>query len=100
MLELHQAEWCPFSHRVRQRLTELGLSYVIHQVPPQGEDREELRRLSGGSEIPVLVSEEGAPVAGTEEILAFLDERYPEPETAEGHRRQSRAHRAHCAHCA
>ena len=24
-MELYQAEWCPHSHKVRQRLTELGL---------------------------------------------------------------------------
>ena len=31
-LELWQTEWCPASHRVRQRLTELGLTYTVHQV--------------------------------------------------------------------
>ncbi len=35
-LELWQTEWCPASRRVRQRLTELGLSYTIHQVPVHG----------------------------------------------------------------
>jgi hypothetical protein len=30
VLELWQTEWCPASHRVRQRLTELGLTYVVH----------------------------------------------------------------------
>ena len=32
-LELWQTEWCPASHRARQRLTELGLTYTVHQVP-------------------------------------------------------------------
>ena len=32
-LELWQTEWCPASHRVRQRLTELGLTYIARQVP-------------------------------------------------------------------
>lgn len=92
MLELYQAEWCPYSHEVRQRLTELGLSYVIHQVPPDSEQREELRQVSGGVRIPVLVTEQGEVVAGTEEILSRLDEDYPEPDTAPGHRRQAAAH--------
>jgi len=35
MLELYQAEWCPSSRRVRQRLTELGLDHVSRQVPAQ-----------------------------------------------------------------
>jgi glutaredoxin len=38
VLELWQAEWCPYSHRVRQRLTELGLDFVAHQVAA-GDDR-------------------------------------------------------------
>ncbi len=33
MLELFQTEWCPGSRRIRQRLTELGLDYLNHQVP-------------------------------------------------------------------
>jgi hypothetical protein len=24
MIKLYQAEWCPFSHRIRAKLTELG----------------------------------------------------------------------------
>jgi glutaredoxin len=31
-VELFQAEWCPYSHRVRQRLTELGLDFTARQV--------------------------------------------------------------------
>ena len=30
MLELYQAEDCPHSQNVREKLTELGLSYVSH----------------------------------------------------------------------
>ena len=33
MLELWQAEWCPYSHRVRLRLTELELDWVARTVP-------------------------------------------------------------------
>ena len=33
MLELHETEWCPASRRVRGRLTELGLDYLVYQVP-------------------------------------------------------------------
>ena len=33
MYELWQTEWCPASRRVRQRLTELGIDYLVHQVP-------------------------------------------------------------------
>ena len=27
-MELYQAEWCPYSSRVRQRFTELGVSFI------------------------------------------------------------------------
>jgi glutaredoxin len=30
MLELYQAEGCGYSAKVREALTELGVSYVIH----------------------------------------------------------------------
>ena len=94
MLSLFQAEWCPHSHRVRQRLTELGLPFVALQVEPQPEDRAELRDASGDDAIPVLVTEEGDAIGDADRILAWLDERYAEPPTAEGHRQQAREHAA------
>jgi glutathione S-transferase len=84
-LELWQTEWCPASHRVRQRLTELGLTYTARQVPVEREARDELMRAVGTNEIPVLVAY-GAPVHGEQAILAYLDERYIEPPDAAGQR--------------
>ena len=92
VLSLYQAEWCPGSHRVRQRLTELGLPFVALQVEPRAEEREELREASGDDSIPVLVSDEGDAVSGADAILEWLDEHYAEPPTARGHRAQARAH--------
>jgi glutaredoxin len=43
-MELYQAEWCPHSHRVRQRLTELGVVVVLRQVPADPDEREDLDR--------------------------------------------------------
>ena len=80
-LELWQTEWCPASHRVRQRLTELGLAYTTRQVPVQREARVELRRATGTNEIPVLLAG-GEPVRGEQAILAYLDRRYVEPPDA------------------
>jgi glutaredoxin 3 len=77
-LELWQTEWCPASHRVRQRLTELGLAYTTRQVPVQREARTELQRATGADEIPVLVAA-GKPLRGEETILAYLDEHFIEP---------------------
>ncbi len=44
MLELWQAEWCPASSRVRERLTELGVDYVVRQVPVEKAERTALMR--------------------------------------------------------
>jgi glutathione S-transferase len=92
VLTLYQAEWCPNSHRVRQRLTELGLPFVAMQVEPRSEDRVELREASGDDAIPVLLTEDGEAIDGADAIIAWLDEHYAEPQTARGHRAQARAH--------
>jgi glutathione S-transferase len=92
VLTLYQAEWCPESHRVRQRLTELGVPFLAMQVEPRPEDRHELREASGDDSIPVLLTEDGEAIAGADGIVAWLDEHYAEPETARGHRAQARAH--------
>ena len=63
-LELWQTEWCPASHRVRQRLTELGLAYVVRQVPVEREDRDELVTATGLDSIPVLVADGEVAVGG------------------------------------
>ncbi len=80
-LELWQTEWCPASHRVRQRLTELGLTYTTHQVPVERDARTELLRATGAGEIPVLVAD-GEPIGGEQAILAYLDEQFSEPPDA------------------
>ena len=54
-MELYQAEWCPHSHRVRQRLTELGVDFVAHQVPADPAERERMRRAVGADEIQQYV---------------------------------------------
>lgn len=92
MLTLYQAEWCPYSARVRMRFTELGLPFVAKQVEPRPVDRDELRAVSGGDSIPTLVTEGGEAIAGDDEIVAWLSARWPEPDTASGHKAQARAH--------
>ena len=79
--ELWQTEWCPASHRVRQRLTELGLTYTVHQVPVRAEARAQLRAATGANEIPVLVVD-GSIVSSEPAILAYLNEHYIEPSDA------------------
>ena len=96
LIELWQAEWCPSSHRVRQRLTELGLSFTAHQVPAERDQRVELSAISAPGLIPVLRSDD-AVIAGADEILAFLDARYEEPADAAGHRAKAERAKAMAA---
>jgi glutathione S-transferase len=85
MIELYQAEWCPHSHRVRERLTELGLDFVARQVSPDPGQRAQMRRATGEGSIPTLVDGEHV-FSGDEAILAYLDGAYEEPPEAAGHR--------------
>jgi len=80
-LELWQTEWCPASHRVRQRLTELGLTYINRQVAVEQRARAELRAATGASDIPVLLAD-GETVLGEQAILAYLNEHFIEPPDA------------------
>jgi glutathione S-transferase len=84
-LELWQTEWCPASHRVRQRLTELGLAYVARPVPVDRDDRAELFGATGQRSIPVLVAG-GETVAGELDIVTYLNTRFAEPPEAEHQR--------------
>ncbi len=72
-MKLYQREDCPFSQKVRTRLTELGLSYMAVGVPRAAERRTELVRVSGQSKTPVLV-DDGRVVVGSDSILGYLDE--------------------------
>jgi glutathione S-transferase len=88
-MELYQAEWCPQSHRVRQRLTELGLDFTARQVPADPDDRTAMQEQVGITEIPVLVVDDGAPICGDEAIIEYLG-RYHECGDADEHRTKSR----------
>jgi glutathione S-transferase len=87
MLTLYQAEWCPYSSAVRQRLTELGIDFVARQVAPRQKDRD------GEHEIPLLVNGDGERFEGTEAVFEYLEALAP-GEAEQEHRAQYRAHRA------
>lgn len=89
MLELWQTEWCPASGRVRQRLTEIGVDYLIRQVPVEKEERRALRRATGSDTIPALVFDNGEVAVGEEAILRLLDATASDTVTAEAHRQKA-----------
>jgi glutathione S-transferase len=86
VLTLYQAEWCPYSSAVRQRLTELGIDFVPKQVAPRQEQRRNQH------EIPLLVTNQGERLEGTDAIFAYLATLEP-GEAEREHRAQYRAHR-------
>jgi glutathione S-transferase len=94
MLELWQAEWCPHSHRVRLRLTELRLDWLARTIPVDRSARDAMEAATGLRAIPTLV--DGAVVVhGADAIVAYLDERHTEPSDAGRHRAQMRVEWPH-----
>jgi glutathione S-transferase len=83
MLELYQAEGCPFCENAREKMTELGLSYVIHNPrSAEGEQRnagthEELQTLGGEDQIPFLVDHQrGETIYESDDVVDYLDDHY------------------------
>ena len=83
MLELYQAEGCTYSQKVREALTDLGVSYVVHNPrSAEGETRneqvhEELTTLGGEDQIPFLVDHErGVSMYESDDIIAHLEKYY------------------------
>jgi glutaredoxin 3 len=88
MIKLYQAEWCPFSHRVRAKLTELGVVYKAVNVSASSEKREELKDITGDSTIPVLVDGEKV-ISDSGEAISYLEGKYDaNPEELRVHQRE------------
>jgi glutaredoxin 3 len=87
-MKLYQAEWCPFSHRVRAKLTELGIDYETVNVPAAPKKRQELEEVAGTTAIPVLVDGDRA-ISDSDEAISYLEQEYEaDPEEATLHRRE------------
>lgn len=80
-LELYQFEGCPYCSKVRQKLTELGLSFTAHN-PRQNPDRmDDLMELGGQDQVPFLVArdENGEVVESmyeSDDINEWLDNQF------------------------
>ncbi len=93
MIQVFQAEWCPFSAQVRERLNELDLPFVALPVPAEREERTVMQQRTGTNQIPAVILEDETVLAGdAAEIVAQLGERFPEPGTAQAHRDALAAH--------
>ena len=94
LLVLYQAEWCPHSHAVRLRLTELGIDFVARQVEARRGRRSRMRAEQGVDTIPTLVDENGTAISGEESIVRYLNRRFGPGTAAEEHRGKLRDERA------
>jgi len=72
---LYQREGCPYCQIVRKKLDFLNLPVLLVPVPQNGEDRDELYRVSGVRTVPVLVDQDKV-IVESEAILSYLDEVY------------------------
>ncbi|MDZ7731456.1 MAG: glutathione S-transferase N-terminal domain-containing protein [Natrialbaceae archaeon] len=86
MLELYQTEGCSYSARVRETLSDLGVSYVIHNPRLPGDvggdvtndqTHDELLAIGGEDQIPFLVDQRrGETRYESEDIVAYLEDHY------------------------
>jgi glutaredoxin 2 len=86
VLTLWQAEWCPYSSRVRETLTEYGVDFVAKQVAADKRDRHAMRAATGTDEIPLLVREDGTQLTDWQEMLNWIRTAYERPHDADRHR--------------
>src|SRR4051794_16599175 len=93
LVEVWQAEWCPHSAVVRQRLTELGVDFIARQVAAYPDERGRLCEATDIGTIPVVVFPGGETVGGSDdEILAAIDRHFAETQQTEQHMQQARDH--------
>lgn len=75
MMKLYQFEGCPYCKLVREKLSELQITYINVNVPRDKSQRHEVLQVSGQASVPVLV--DGDTVLDDEEkILPYLQEKF------------------------
>ncbi|SEW21425.1 glutathione S-transferase N-terminal domain-containing protein [Natrinema salifodinae] len=77
MLTLYQLDGCPYCERVADRLDELDVDYESAWVEGLHSERDEVKRVSGQRQVPVVVDEEyGVTMAESDRILEYLETTY------------------------
>lgn len=80
-LELYQKEGCPYCVKVRQKLSDLGISYTAHNPRQNQETMDELLELGGKDQVPFLVvrNADGDVVESmyeSDDIVDWLNQQY------------------------
>jgi len=76
MMRLYQREDCSDSRPVREKLTDLGITYITVNVPKEKENRRQVFEASGQYFIPVLVDGDVVIANDPDGIVRYLSERY------------------------
>ncbi len=85
MLELYQSEGCPHCAKVREKLSELGVSYVSHNPRLPGDAGGDISNevtydelIAGGEDqIPYLVdTQRGVTMYESDDIVEYLETHY------------------------
>jgi glutathione S-transferase len=77
MLVLHHFWLCPFSRKVRIVLGEKDLRFDL-SFEKYWERSERFLALNPAGQVPVLVEEDGSPIADSMAIAEYLDEQHPD----------------------
>lgn len=87
MLELYQIEECPYCARVRAKMTDLGIDYIIRNEPRDKSKRERLERVSGQKGVPTLVDPDRNVVIADDDdaIIEYLEKHYRKGSTESGY---------------
>jgi glutathione S-transferase len=75
---LYSADASPWSAPVRAAIYAKGLDIPI-ETPPGGMGSDEYRRISITGLVPCLMLDDGTPLPESAVILAYLDEKFPQP---------------------
>ncbi|WP_135824313.1 glutathione S-transferase N-terminal domain-containing protein [Halorussus ruber] len=73
-IELYALDACPFCETVHDALEDHGVEYETQWVEPLHSDRDEVKRVSGQRDVPVLVDHEaGVTMAESEKIVEYVE---------------------------
>lgn len=78
MLEIYETPGCPYCIRVRQKLDELGIEYLVHSEPSSHRERSQVKALSGQTYVPTLHDPERNVIIADDDdaIIAYLHKHY------------------------
>lgn len=76
---LYELDGCPYCEKVADRLDERELDYESVWVAALHSERNEVKRVSGQRQVPVLVDDNyGITMAESDRIIEFLNTTYAE----------------------